>query len=641
MESGEPSPLSTRAPSRRPFTQPLSCAAPGPVHRDGLASSTLTQNPFRRVARYLLRYRGLFALTLSLAVGSTLFLVAVPQIIKWIVDHVIAPARSDLLVWGVVALTGCYLFRDLFNSLRIRVNNTLEQRVLVDLRGDLHARLLELPVGYYDQRQTGEIASRVIEDVQNVERALLDGTEQGIVSLLTLVGIGAILFAQQPLLAALVLAPLPIVLVLGRFHFRASRKLWRNTRDAAGALNGLLMENIAGHRLISSFALGDRERGRFRDAAHRLRDTTLKAMFRWSIHGPGTNFINSLGAVAVMGVGGALLIRSQTGGGDFSLGDFVSFFAYCGLVYQPVAQLNQLNQLLAAARASSDRVFEILDHPVAITSPAEPKPFPSAVPEIRYEEVSYGYPGRPAVLNDFSLTLPAGQVTALVGHTGAGKTTLANLILRYYDVSAGRVTIGGVDVRDLDLATLRGQIGLVAQEPFLFNGTVADNLRLARPGATEADIVAALRAAAAWDFVQKLPEGLDTPIGERGVRLSQGEKQRLTIARVILRDPPLVILDEATASVDTLTEHAIQQALAHLVKQRTTLVIAHRLSTVRRADQIVVLAHGRIVEKGTHDDLLAADGAYARLWRIQAEADQHSFETLDELPIERPSDKSS
>jgi ATP-binding cassette, subfamily B, bacterial len=597
-----------------------------------LPSTTKTQNPFRRVSRYLLRYRGLFALTLSLAVGSTLFLVAIPQVIKWIVDDVIAPARSDLLIWGVLALTGCYLLRDVFNSLRIRVNNTLEQRVLVDLRGDLLSRLLELPVGYYDQRQTGEIASRVIEDVQNVERALLDGTEQGIVSLLTLVGIGAILFAQQPLLAVLVLAPLPIVLVLGRLHFRANRKLWKNTREAAGALNGLLMENIAGHRLISSFALGDRERGRFRTAAHNLQDTTLKAMYRWSLHGPGTNFITSLGSVAVMGVGGALLIKSQASGGSFTLGDFVSFFAYCALVYQPVSQLNQLNQLLSAARASSDRVFEILDHPIDIASPVETKPFPVEVPEIRYEAVGYCYPGRPAVLKDFSLTLPAGKVTALVGHTGAGKTTLANLLLRYYDVSGGRVTIGGVDVRDFNLATLRREIGLVAQEPFLFNGTVAENLLLARPDATEADIVAALKATAAWDFVKNLPDGMNTAIGERGVRLSQGEKQRLTIARVILRDPPLVILDEATASVDTLTEHAIQQALAHLVKERTTLVIAHRLSTVRRADQIVVLAHGHIVEKGTHDGLLAADGAYARLWRIQAEADQHAFETLDQLP---------
>ena len=596
-----------------------------------MVESLKTENPFRRVARYLFLYRGLFILTLSLAVGSTMFLVAIPQVIKWIVDSVIGAGRQDLLLWGVAALTGCYFLRDAFNSLRIRVNNTLEQRVLVDLRGDLHTRLLQLPVGYYDQRQTGEIASRVIEDVQNVERALLDGTEQGTVSLLTLTGISTILFLQQPMLAALVLAPLPIVFLLGRMHFKAGRVLWKNTREAAGSLNGLLMENISGHRLISSFALEDRERGRFREAAHKLRDTTLKAMYRWSLHGPGTNFLASLGAVAVMGVGGSLLMQSQASGGDFTLGDFISFFAYCSLVYDPVSRLNQLNQLMASARASSDRVFEILDHPVEIASPAEPKPFPQGVPEIRYENVSYGYPGRPAVMENFSLTLPQGKVTALVGHTGAGKTTLANLMLRYYDVTGGRVTLGGVDVRDFDLGELRQQIGLVAQEPFLFNGTVADNMLLAQPEASEADMIAALEAAAAWEFVKKLPEGMGTQIGERGVRLSQGEKQRLTIARVILRNPPLIILDEATASVDTITENAIQTALDHLVQERTTLVIAHRLSTVRRADQIVVLSHGRIVEQGTHDDLIARGGAYAKLWRAQAQADQHTFETLSEL----------
>jgi ABC-type multidrug transport system fused ATPase/permease subunit len=605
----------------------------GPGRRLGElgAAKSKTPYPFRRVASYLLRHRGLFALTLALAIGSTLFLVAIPQVIKWIVDDVIAPGRRDLLIWGVVALTGCYFLRDLFNSLRIRVNNTLEQRVLVALRTDLHARLLELPVSYYDQRQTGEIASRVIEDVQNVERALLDGTEQGVVSVLTLVGIGIILFVAQPMLAALVLAPLPILLILGRLHFKAGRKLWKDTREAAGALNGLLMENIAGHRLISAFALDQRERGRFADAAGRLRDTTLRAMYRWSLHGPTSNFIASLGAVAVMGVGGWLLIDSQAGGGTFTLGDFISFFAYCTLVYQPVSQLNQLNQMMAAARASSDRVFEVLDHPVSIKSPATPRPFPAGVPEVRYEGVHYSYPDRTAVLEDFNLVLPAGRVTALVGHTGAGKTTLANLLLRYYDTSQGRVLLGGVDVRDLALDDLRQRVGLVAQEPFLFDGSVADNLLLARPEATAVEVEEALRAAAAWDFVQALPDGIDTSIGERGVRLSQGEKQRLTIARVILRNPPLVILDEATASVDTITEHAIQQALANLVRERTTLVIAHRLSTVRRADQIVVLAHGRIVEQGGHDELLAANGAYAQLWRIQAEADQRAFEALEKL----------
>jgi len=577
----------------------------------------------RRVSAYLFRYPGLFALTVALAITSTLFLIAVPRVIQWIIDDVIAPGRRDWLLVGVGVLAGCYFLRDAFNTLRIRVNNRLEQKVLLDLRTALHTKLLELPVTYYDQRQSGEIASRVTEDVQNVERIVLDGTEQGTVSLLTILGIGTLLLWQNPLLAALTLAPLPLLVWLGRVHFRAGRTLWKNVREASGAMNALLIEDIQGNRLISSFALSPRERTRFHRAAAGLGEATLRAMYRWSLHGPGTNFISSLGAVAVLGVGGVFLMD-----GNLTLGGFVAFFAYCSLLYQPVSQLNNLNNLFASARASGDRVFEILDHPVTVASPAIPKPFPPAIPGVTFHGVTHAYDGRPPVLQDFSLTLPAGRVTALVGHTGAGKSTIANLLLRYYDVSAGSVRIGGIDVRELDLETMRQQIGLVAQEPFLFNGTIAENLRLARPGATDADLEAALRGAAAWEFVSRLPEGITTQVGERGIRLSQGEKQRLTIARVILKNPPLVVLDEATASVDTMTEQAIQNAIETLVADRTTLVIAHRLSTIRRADQIVVLDHGRILESGSHVDLLRAGGRYAQLWLAQSTTQGGDFDLL-------------
>ena len=577
----------------------------------------------RRVSAYLFRYPGLFALTVALAISSTLFLIAVPRVIQWIIDDVIAPGRRDLLLVGVGVLAGCYFLRDGFNTLRIRVNNRLEQKVLLDLRTALHSKLLELPVTYYDQRQSGEIASRVTEDVQNVERIVLDGTEQGTVSLLTILGIGTLLIWQNPLLAALTLAPLPLLMWLGRVHFRAGRTLWKNVREASGAMNALLIEDIQGNRLISSFALGPRERTRFHKAASGLGEATLRAMYRWSLHGPGTNFISSLGAVAVLGVGGAFLMD-----GRLTLGGFVAFFAYCSLLYQPVSQLNNLNNLFASARASGDRVFEILDHPVTVASPAVPKPFPTGVPDVAFHGVTHAYDGRSPVLQEFSLRLPAGRVTALVGHTGAGKSTIANLLLRYYDVSAGSVRIGGIDVRELDLETMRQQIGLVAQEPFLFNGTIAENLRLARPGATDADLEAALRGAAAWEFVSRLPEGITTQVGERGIRLSQGEKQRLTIARVILKNPPLVVLDEATASVDTMTEQAIQNAIETLVADRTTLVIAHRLSTIRRADQIVVLDHGRILECGSHADLLRAGGRYSQLWLAQSTTQGGDFDLL-------------
>ncbi|MEZ5276540.1 MAG: ABC transporter ATP-binding protein [Opitutaceae bacterium] len=572
-----------------------------------------------RVSGYLFKYRGLFGLTLLLALGSTLFLIAIPQIIKQIFDRIIAPGRTDLLGWGIGAITICYFGRDLLNCLRIRINNTLEQNVLIDLRRDLHRKLLDLPIGYYDKRKSGEIASRVIEDVQNVERVILDGSEQGTVALLTVIGISAILFTQQPLLALFVILPLPVVFWLSILHFRATRRNWRKVRQSAGELNSLLVEDIQGNRLISSFALKDRETNRFIGIAVELKNRTLHAMYRWSLHGPGTNFITSLGSVAVVGFGGYLLIQGGNAPGTFTFGDFVAFFAYCALLYQPISTLNSINHLFAAGKASAERVFEILDHPIGIENAPDPLPFPDGLIRVHYTGVSFCYPDRSEVLEDFTLEMPPGKVTAIVGHTGAGKSTIANLLLRYYDVTAGSVTINGTDVRQIDLDSLRQNIGFVAQDPFLFDGSVADNLRLAREDATMDDMIAALDAACSWDFVQNLPDGINTMIGERGIRLSMGEKQRLTIARVILKNPPLVILDEATSSVDTLTEARIQTAIDNLVQRRTTLVIAHRLSTVRRADQIVVLEQGRILESGSHRDLIERGGHYADLWRAQTD----------------------
>jgi ABC-type multidrug transport system fused ATPase/permease subunit len=295
------------------------------------------------------------------------------------------------------------------------------------------------------------------------------------------------------------------------------------------------------------------------------------------------------------------------------------FFQLGGMLYMPLSQLNGLNNLLATGKASSERVFEMLDYPVEIKNPDTPKPFPEGLLELRFDSVNFAYNGREELLTDFSLTLEKGKVTALVGHTGAGKSTVANLMQRYYDVTTGAVTINGIDVREMDLVDLRMHIGVVAQDPFLFDGTVRDNLLLAKQEATEAELIESLKGASAWEFVSNLPDQMDTRIGERGIRLSMGEKQRLTIARVVLRNPPLVILDEATSSVDTITEAKIQQAVDNLVKERTTLVIAHRLSTVRQADQIVVLEQGRIIEKGSHDELIGREGHYARLWQTQTD----------------------
>jgi ABC-type multidrug transport system fused ATPase/permease subunit len=563
----------------------------------------------------------LFWLTIGLAIASTLFMMVIPLVTRYVVNEVLPEKELSNLWWAVGAIAGCFFFRELFNSMRIRVNNTLEQKVLIDLRRDLHDKLMELPIGYFDSRKSGDIASRVIEDVQSVERVILDGTEQGSTALLTIIGTASVLFYFEPTLATLMILPIPIMLVMSRFHFKAQSKNWRKVRTSAGELNSLLIEDIQGNRLINSFALKNQEKKRFEQRSLELRDYTLKSMFRWSIHGPATNFVVSLGTVSVVGYGGFLFATQPE---RFAAGDFLMFFQFCAMLYMPLSQLNGLNNLLATGKASGERVFEMLDYPVDIKSPDTPTAFPKGLLEVDFNSVGFGYEGRDDLLSEFSLTLSKGKVTALVGHTGAGKSTVANLLQRYYDVTSGTVSISGVDVREFDLLDLRKRIGVVAQDPFLFDGTVKENLILAKEDATEDELVAALKGASAWGFVSDLPDKMDTRIGERGIRLSMGEKQRLTIARVILRNPPLVILDEATSSVDTLTEAKIQQAVNALVKERTTLVIAHRLSTVRQADQIVVLDKGRIIEKGTHDELIESVGHYAKLWQTQTDLIEES-----------------
>ena len=569
-----------------------------------------------RVSAYLFRYKGLFWLTIGLAAAMTAMEIAVPLAIKNIFEGIEATGAVDGLLAGVAIIALLYLGSEVFNCFRIRVNNTLEQQVLLEMRRDLHSKLLRLPVSFYDQRKSGEISSRVIEDVASVERALLDGTEQGTGAILRIIGITTALFFMQPFLAWFVFLPVPILLAVGVIYSRRSRVIWKGVRESAGDLNSLLVEDIQGNRLIQTFGLQRRESARFEERARDLLGKTLRAMYRWSVYSPGTTFVTKLGFLSIVGVGGWLVLQNST---DFSMGKLIAFFLFANMLYQPISQLHGLNHLIAAGRASGERVFEILDAAIDVDEPAEPKPLPEEPIEVRFRDVRFEYPGRPAVLDHFDLTLGANQVTALVGHTGAGKSTVANLAMRTYDVSSGRVELCGVDIRDIELAELHDKVGHVAQDPFLFEGSVRDNMLLAKPDADDAAIIHALEQACAWEFVEKLPQKLDTNIGEKGIRLSQGEKQRLTIARVLLKNPPFVILDEATASVDTITEKKIQQALEHLVEARTVLVIAHRLSTVRRADNIVVLEDGKILESGEHETLIAKGGHYADLWRHQSD----------------------
>jgi ABC-type multidrug transport system fused ATPase/permease subunit len=566
-----------------------------------------------RVSRYLRPYKLLAAGTIGCALFSMAFALAYPKLAQFVIDDVIRGKRVELLTPMAAALLGAFVLRDLFNALRIRINNRFEQNVIYDMRRDVYARLQRLPVGYFDQRASGDLMTRVIEDVNSVERVLIDGTEQGTVALLSIVGVTAILLATNPKLAAVSMIPLPLLTAGAMWYTLTAHRRYRAQRLAASAMNALLMDNLQGVRQIKAFGREEREDIRFAERADALREGTLGIMRVWSAYSPAMSLAGSLGMVLVLWAGGREVLADR-----MTLGQLVGFLFYLGLFYEPVARLHGLNQMLQGARAAGERVFDILDAPVERADGQRRASFREPVRgEVVYENVSFSYQPERLALRNVSLHARPGQMLALVGPTGAGKSTLVNLLPAFYELSSGRITIDGDDITGLSLESLRSQISVVSQEAFLFNGTIRENILYGRPDASEQELLAASEAANCDEFILRLPQGYDSRVGERGVKLSVGEKQRVSIARALLKNAPILILDEATASVDTATERLIQEALERLMANRTSIVIAHRLSTIRKADQILVLRHGQIVERGTHEELLAKSGLYSRLARIQ------------------------
>ncbi len=563
-----------------------------------------------RVFSYLRHYPGLATAQLLCAIGMTLAVFVFPNATGHVIDHIIPnPDRhGEFTLWIFVALGG-FLVKDGLNSLRIFINNIFEQKVIFDIRSELYAKIQRLPLSWFDTRRTGDIMTRVVEDVTNMERVLIDGVEQGLTAALQVLGIGIFLFFLNPTVAAWATLPVPFLAIGAWIYSTRGRDRYRNQRDAASDLNALLHDNISGVRQIKAYAAETAEHARFNRFSDQLRRATLRMMKWWALYSPGMSFLRMTGYVLVLAFGGAA-VMAQT----LTLGEFTKFLLFLSLFYEPIDRLNSLNQMLLSGRAAADRVFEILD------SGEEPNStVGAALPEkirghVRFENVSFSYQEQPT-LRGITLDAPPGQTIALVGSTGAGKTTVLSLLARFYETTSGTITIDGIAIDTLAKQSLRERLAYVTQEPFLFNGTVRENLLLSKRDASEEELWTALTAAHADAFVRALPNVLDTNVGERGVKLSGGEKQRLSIARALLKNAPILLLDEATASVDSETERQIQDALDHLMKNRTAFVIAHRLSTIQNADCIYVLEHGQVIEQGTHTSLLARGGKYAELCR--------------------------
>ncbi|OQA22544.1 MAG: putative multidrug export ATP-binding/permease protein [Chloroflexi bacterium ADurb.Bin360] len=570
---------------------------------------------------FLNDYARKYSRALILTVLSMVFLVAVQLVTPWLIRNLVATITSaeaslesmNMVTRLALIALAVHLIRGFLQFVRSYMGHVAGWGVVADVRQEIYMHLQRLSLRFYEDKQTGQLMSRVVNDSDMFERLIAHAIPDVAVNVLTLIGVTAVLVTINWQLMLLSLIPIPFIILSMRAFAKYVRPAFVVRQKELGELNATLNDNLAGIREIKAFTREELEAGRVGERIARYRDSLLRALRLMATFHPFVQFTSSLGVILMIYFGGRLVLQQV-----LPLEDWVAFYLYLDLFYQPIRVLGDAWEGVQEALAGAERVSELLqEEPTVVEAPDAvtlPEPVQGAV---AFHDVSFSYNTGEPVLQHITLDIPARSVMALVGPTGVGKTTLASLIPRFYDVCEGSITLDGYDLRTLQSENLRRQISIVLQDVFLFHGTARENILFGKPDATEEEVIHAARIANAHDFIMRLPNGYDTMIGERGVKLSGGQKQRLAIARAVLKDAPILILDEATSSVDTETELLIQQALERLMVGRTTLIIAHRLSTVRNADNIVVLEGNTIVQMGTHQQLLAQEGLYRHLNMVQ------------------------